>query len=162
MINSGVEDEISLVLKSIQYGTKNEKTHLSYGFGMGGSLIPKGNRVLGHYFDKFGLETSNLPNTLNDLNSQHSSFLKKYYMSKNPDKSVPFVMKYLGYKLNSDNLDESQPYQLCIDLLDEGYTLHVIEEYRMINSLSKISEEYDGRLKFFKKGTSPEGHKINL
>ena len=162
MTNSGIDDEIPLVLKSIQYGSKIEKNNLSYGFGIGGSLIPKGNRVLGYYFDKFGLETSNLPNTLNDLNSQHSSFLKKHYMSKNPDKSVPFVMNYLGYKLNSNSLDESQPYRLCIDLLDEGYTLHVIEDNEVIKTLSKISEEYDGRLKFFKKGTNPEGYKINL
>jgi hypothetical protein len=59
-------------------------------------------------------------------------------------------------------LDESQPYRLCIDLLDEGYTLHVIEDNEVIKTLSKISEEYDGRLRFFKKGTNPEGYKINL
>jgi hypothetical protein len=71
-------------------------------------------------------------------------------------------MDYITYKKGTDILEESQQYQLCIDLLDEGYTLHVIEIDEITNKLSKVSESYENRLKFFKSGTNPIGYKINL
>jgi hypothetical protein len=71
-------------------------------------------------------------------------------------------MDYITYKKGTDILEESQQYQLCIDLLDEGYTLHVIEIDEIANKLSKVSESYENRLKFFKSETNPIGYKINL
>jgi hypothetical protein len=49
-----------------------------------------------------------------------------------------------------------------LDLLEEGYYVNVIEIDAVIKQLSELSEEFDGRLKFYKPGTSPEGFIINL
>jgi hypothetical protein len=51
---------------------------------------------------------------------------------------------------------------LCVDLLNEGYTLHVIEIDAITNKLQQMSESYNNRLKFFRPGTKPEGYKITL
>jgi hypothetical protein len=59
-------------------------------------------------------------------------------------------------------MEESQQFQLCIDLLNEGYTLNVIEIPEVAEKLTSLSESYDGRLKFFPIGTKPEGYEIKL
>jgi hypothetical protein len=71
-------------------------------------------------------------------------------------------MNYITYKKGTDITEESQQFQLCIDLLDEGYSVNVIEIDSVITQLNSLSESYNGRLRFFKVGTNPEGYKINL
>jgi nucleotide sugar dehydrogenase len=161
MIKSGLESEISMVLSAIGGDTRVGKKYINYGFGFGGPCLPRDNRALGHYAKNLGMEL-NLPLTVDNFNKEHSNFLKEYYIEKNPDRTVPFVMKYITYKKGTDITEESQQFQLCIDLLDEGYSVNVIEIDSVITQLNSLSESYNGRLRFFKVGTNPEGYKINL
>ena len=161
MIKSGLENEIGMVLSAIGGDTRVGKKYMNYGFGFGGPCLPRDNRALGHYAKNLGMEL-NLPFTVDNFNKEHANFLKEYYIGKNPDKTVPFVMNYITYKKGTDITEESQQFQLCIDLLDEGYTLNVIEIDSVSKQLNSLSESYNGRLKFFKVGTNPEGYKINL
>lgn len=161
MINSGIENEINMVLTAVCGDSKIDKKYLKYGFGFGGPLIPKDNRVFGNYLNSVGVDF-NLPLTIDDFNKKHSVFLKNYFTQKNPDKSIPFVMGYITYKKGVDVIEESQQFQLCIDLLDEGYILHVIESNEITKKLIPLSDSYNNRLKFFKQGTTPQGYKINL
>jgi UDPglucose 6-dehydrogenase len=161
MIKSGLENEIGMVLSAIGGDTRVGKKYMNYGFGFGGPCLPRDNRALGHYAKNLGMEL-NLPLTVDNFNKEHANFLKEYYIGKNPDKTVPFVMNYITYKKGTDITEESQQFQLCIDLLDEGYTLNVIEIDSVSKQLNSLSESYNGRLKFFKVGTNPEGYKINL
>lgn len=161
MIKAGIQDEIDMVLNAIGGDSRVGKKYLKYGFGFGGPCLPRDNRALGHYSKNLGMEL-NLPLTVDEFNKEHASFIKDYYIQKNPDKSVPFVMNYITYKKGTDILEESQQYQLCIDLLTEGYYVNVIEIDSVAKKLTPISESYNNRLKFFKPGTNPEGYKINL
>jgi UDPglucose 6-dehydrogenase len=161
MIKSGLENEIGMVLSAIGGDTRVGKKYMNYGFGFGGPCLPRDNRALGHYAKNLGMEL-NLPLTVDNFNKEHANFLKEFYIGKNPDKTVPFVMNYITYKKGTDITEESQQFQLCIDLLDEGYTLNVIEIDSVSKQLNSLSESYNGRLKFFKVGTNPEGYKINL
>jgi hypothetical protein len=104
----------------------------------------------------------NLPLNVDDFNKEHAKFLKEYYIQKNPDKKIPFVMNYITYKRGTDILEESQQFQLCVDLLNEGYFVNVIEIDEISKKLNYLSESYNNRLKFFKPGTKPKGYYINL
>ena len=161
MIKSGIKDEIDIVLSAIGGDTRVGKKYMKYGFGFGGPCLPRDNRALGHYAKNLGMEL-NLPLTVDEFNKEHAEFLKNYYITQNPDKSVPFVMNYITYKRGTDILEESQQFKLCIDLLDEGYYLNVIEIHEVVNHLMPMAESYKGRLKFYKQGTTPEGYIINL
>jgi len=161
MIKAGIQDEIDMVLSAVGGDSRVGKKYLKYGFGFGGPCLPRDNRALGHFASSLGMEL-NLPLTVDNFNKEHANFIKDFYVQKNPDKTVPFVMNYITYKKGTDILEESQQFQLCIDLLNEGYTLHVIEIESITKKLSQMSESYDGRLKFFKPGTKPEGYKIIL
>jgi UDPglucose 6-dehydrogenase len=161
MINSGLGDEVNMVLSAVCGDSKIDKKHLKYGYGFGGPSIPKDNRVFGNYVNSVGVK-SNLPLTIEEYNKNHSEFLKNYFTQKNPDKSIPFVMDGVSHKKGFDVMEESQQFQLCIDLLDEGYTLYVIEINEITKKLTSLSDSYSNRLKFFKPNTNPSGYKINL
>jgi nucleotide sugar dehydrogenase len=161
MSKLGLQNEIDMVLTTIGGDSRVGKKYLKYGFGFGGPSLPKDNRALGFFAKNLGVEL-NLPLTVDNFNKEHANFIKNYYVQKNPDKSVPFVMDYITYKKGVDTLEESQQFQLCVDLLNEGYTLHVIEISSITNKLQQMSESYNNRLKFFKPGTNPQGYKINF
>ena len=158
---SNLSNEIDSVLSAIGGDTRVGKKYMKYGFGFGGPCLPRDNRALGHYAKELGMEL-NLPLTVDDFNKEHALFLKNEFIKQNPDKTIPFVMNYVTYKRGTDILEESQQFKLCLDLLEEGYYLNVIEIDAVTKQLSKLSEQYDGRLKFYKPGTTPEGFVINL
>lgn len=161
LMKSGLKDEIGMVLGAIGGDTRVGKKYMNYGFGFGGPCLPRDNRALGFYAKNLGMEL-NLPLTVDEFNKEHAEFLKHHYISQNPDKSVPFVMNYITYKRGTDILEESQQFQLCIDLLTEGYQVNVIEIDEVVKNLNSLSESYNNRLKFYKPGTTPEGFVINL
>jgi UDPglucose 6-dehydrogenase len=161
MINSGLGDEVNMVLSAVCGDSKIDKKYLKYGYGFGGPSIPKDNRVFGNYVNSVGVKV-NLPLTIEEYNKNHSEFLKNYFIQKNPDKSIPFVMDGISCKKGFDVMGESQKFKLCIDLLDEGYTLYIIEINEITKKLTSLSDSYSNRLKFFKPNTNPSGYKINL
>jgi len=161
LMKAGLNDEIDTVLSAIGGDTRVGKKYMKYGFGFGGPCLPRDNRALGYYAKNLGMEL-NLPLTVDDFNKEHAAFLKDHYISLNPNKETPFVMNYITYKRGTDILEESQQFKLCIDLLDEGYCVNVIEIDEVAKNLQSLSESYNGRLKFYKQGTKPEGYVINL
>jgi nucleotide sugar dehydrogenase len=161
LTKSNLGNEINSVLSAIGGDTRVGKKYMKYGFGFGGPCLPRDNRALGHYANELGMKL-NLPLTVDDFNKEHAEFVKDFFIKQNPDKTIPFVMNYITYKRGTDILEESQQFKLCLDLLEEGYYVNVIEIDAVIKQLSELSEEFDGRLKFYKPGTSPEGFIINL
>ena len=161
LTKSNLGNEIDSVLNAVGGDSRVGKKYMKYGFGFGGPCLPRDNRALGHYANELGLKL-NLPLTVDEFNKEHADFLKSFFINQNPDKSIPFVMNYITYKRGSDILEESQQFKLCLDLLEEGYYVNVIEIDPVIKQLSDLSEQYNNRLKFYKPGTTPEGFVINL
>lgn len=161
LTKSNLINEVDSVLNAIGGDSRIGKKHMKYGFGFGGEYLPKDNRTLSHYVNELDLK-QNLPLTVDEFNNEHSDFLKNFFIQKNPDKSIPFVMNYLTYRKGTDILEESQQLKLCLALLEEGYYLNVVESDSIIKQLLYLGEQFDGKLKFYKQGTFPEGYVINL
>ena len=81
----------------------------------------------------------NLGETIDNFNNEHRDFLKEYFISKNKQK-LPFSFKYLTYKEGIDILTESRPYDLALDLLNEGYRVYCLDD--------TIKERLDERIIF--------------
>ena len=158
---SGIEDEVNMVLNAIGGDSGIGKKHMNYGFGFGGPTINGDNKALKHFADSVGAGTD-LISSVNQFNKSHILFIKKYYTQKNPNKEIPFVMNHITYKKGSNIVEESQQFKLCIELLSDGYSVNVIEISEVSTNLNSLSESYNGRLKFYKPGTKPEGIVINL
>ena len=135
---AGLESEIDHVLKAIGSDTRVGSKYLKYGYGFGGPCLPRDNRSFAAYAKKLGLEF-NLGKTTDDFNNEHAKFLKNYFIKKN-NKNLPFAFHYVSYKDGTDILTESQQYRLCLDLLDEGYKVYVLDNSAVINQIRDYLE----------------------
>lgn len=148
MILSGMYDEIDNVLGAIGSDTRIGTKYLKYGFGFGGPCFPRDNRAFASYTEEIGVEF-NIGRTTDNFNENHATFLKNFYIEKNPDKLFPFYFDYISYKKGSDILTESQQYRLCKDLLCEGYTVYVNDIPDVISRVKgTLSEQFGERVIF--------------
>lgn len=161
LIKSGLSNEIDIVLSAIGGNSFIGNKYLKYGFGYGGPYLPKDSRFLSSVVEEVAGD-SNILKSVEEANKKHARFLKNFFISKNPNKNIPFILESLTYKKGTDDLEESQKYQLCIDLLSEGYYVYVIDDNLLFKKLKYISEQYDNRLRFYKNADSVDGFKINL
>ena len=135
---------------------------MRYGFGFGGPCLPRDNRALSVHAKKYNTD-SKISDLVDQMNLDHTNFLKEYYISKNPDKTIPFVMKHISYKKGTDILTDSQQYSLCLSLISEGYVVYVQEIEAVIDQFrNKDLNGLEQNLKFFKMGTNPQGYLIDL
>jgi nucleotide sugar dehydrogenase len=142
---AGLEDEIDHVLKAIGSDTRVGNKYLKYGYGFGGPCLPRDNRSFAAYAKKLGLEY-NLGKTTDDFNNEHAKFLKNYFVKKN-DRGLPFAFHYISYKEGTDILSESQQYRLCLDLLDEGYKVYVLDNHAVLDQVREYLEtKYEDRV----------------
>jgi len=164
MLNYGTSDETKLLLKSLGYDNAISENNFNFGFGVGGPWIPTENRVLGQVSNDNKLEFV-LPFVNEDFNSNHHQFVKKHFISLNPDKTTPFVFTGIGYKDNSIDITESPKFELVSDLLKDGYTVYIIESDEFIKNMKVVKElifDFGEKVKFFKQGTSPKGVYVNF
>ena len=144
---SGMEEEIPTVLGAIGDDSRVGRKYLNFGFGFGGPCLPRDNRAFAAYAKELGLDY-NLGQTTDNFNDKHSDFLKENFIYKNID-SLPFYFEYVSYKQGTDILTESQQYKLCIDLLDDGYTVYINDNDAIMDMITKdLSEKYPDTVKF--------------
>jgi nucleotide sugar dehydrogenase len=144
---SGMEEEIPTVLGAIGDDTRVGRRYLNFGFGFGGPCLPRDNRAFAAYAKELGLDY-NLGETTDNFNDKHSDFLKENFIYKNID-SLPFYFDYVSYKQGTDILTESQQYKLCIDLLDDGYTVYINDNDAIMDMITKdLSDKYPDTVKF--------------
>lgn len=149
LIRSGLEDDIAPALQAIGQDSRVGTKYLKYGFGFGGPCLPRDNRAFGHYANRVGMKF-NLGATVDAFNQEHAQFLKQYFIDNNPDQ-LPFYIKSITYKPNTDILEESQQYKLAKDLRDHGFTVIIepsdvlpVEVRNQFTVSSKQNLERDG------------------
>jgi len=126
LCKSGLQDEIDNVLGAIGSDTRIGKKYMNFGFGFGGPCFPRDNRAFAKYAEKVGIE-HNFGYTTDNFNKAHLLFLKDYFVNDNSE-DLPFCFNYIAYKPGTDILTESQQYQLCLELLDLGYKVYVLDD----------------------------------
>jgi len=147
MALSGMEDEIPTVLGAIGDDSRVGRKYLNFGFGFGGPCLPRDNRAFASYAKKLGLDY-NLGSTTDNFNNEHATFIKDYFVYRNPE-NLPFYLDYVSYKKGTDILTESQQYRLCIDLLDDGYTVYINDIDAIMDRISDdLSDKYPDTVKF--------------
>ena len=161
LLKSNLKEETNAILHSIGSDSRIGSKSFKYGFGYGGLNLPRDMKTLSEYYKNYDIDTT-LISSVKDSNENHSKFLKDYYISQNPNKSIPFVMECISFKKGTNNLINSQQLNLCLELLKEGYYVNVIDDNQIGQQLHELSLFYNNRLKFYKSGTQPDGYQIKL
>ena len=147
MALSGMEDEIPTVLGAIGDDSRIGRKYLNFGFGFGGPCLPRDNRAFASHAKKLGLDY-NLGDTTDNFNNEHATFIKDYFVYRNPE-NLPFYLDYVSYKKGTDILTESQQYRLCVDLLDDGYEVYINDNDAIMDMISDdLSDKYPDTVKF--------------
>ena len=126
LANSNLYDEIETVLSSIGSDSRIGSKYLNFGFGFGGPCFPRDNRAFASYAKQVGVQ-HNIGSTTDNFNQGHLIFLKHYYINQNKGR-LPFCFHSIAYKPGTDILTESQQYQLCLEFLDLGYKVYVLDD----------------------------------
>ena len=147
MISSGMEDEVDTVLGAIGADSRVGSKYLKYGYGFGGPCLPRDNRAFAACANKLGMKY-NLGETTDNFNNEHAKFLKDYFIKQNKD-NLPFCFDSISYKKGTDILTESQQYRLCLDLLDSGCKVYVIEQECIVEQIyDELSSLYHSQITF--------------
>lgn len=125
------------------------------------SDLIKNVKTLSNIFEQNKINDS-LLSAINDLDESHFNFLKTLYTTQNKEKTLSFNVTHSPYSDYLNKLSFNDQYKMCIELLDEGYSLNIFEDSPLLSRLNKVLSEYNGRIKIYKKGTNPEGHTIIL
>ena len=156
--NSWEEDNIESILDAIGSDSRIGKKYLGYGFPAGGVCLPRDQKALNHHAYSVGVHTK-FTHAIDIANDNHSNYLTEYYAKKNPDRSVPFVFSYLGYKEGVEILTCSYQLKVCMDLLRLGYMADVPLWVRDADTPEEFKDYcYNDKVTF---GKNPEGYKIN-
>ena len=147
MALSGMEEEIPIVLGAIGDDSRIGRKYLNFGFGFGGPCLPRDNRAFAACAKQLGLDY-NLGDTTDNFNEEHANFIKDHLVYKNVD-NLPFYFDYVSYKKGTDILTESQQYRLCVDLLDDGYTVYINDNDAIMDMITKdLYEKYPDTVYF--------------
>lgn len=157
-INSGVEDEINEVLNAIGEDSRVGNKFLKYGFGYSGVCLPRDNRALGLHALNVGVSPS-FQEIIDNSNNYHLGYLYDYFTNKNKDKQTPFTFYQLSYKRGVDILVDSQPLNLCLLFLQDGYKVNIIESESVIEQAKPLFEKYKNNVTF---SPNIKGIEINL
>jgi UDPglucose 6-dehydrogenase len=123
LIRSGLDQDVDRALTAIGNDSRIGTKYLRYGYGYGGPCLPRDNRAFAHYAKRIGLDFP-LGTIVDEFNQQHTRFLVNSLIEKNYG-GLPFYMRSITYKPNTDIIEESQQYAVCQKLLENGYTVYV-------------------------------------
>ncbi len=145
--HAGCGDEVSSVLTAVGTDGRIGRKYLGYGFGYGGPCLPRDNRSFAAFAKKVGLDY-NLGTVTDEINNQHAKFVCDYFEKMNANKK-PFYFDSITYKKGTDILTESQQYRLCLDLLDRGHTVYILNDKKVTDQIyDYITTSYGERVKF--------------
>ena len=158
VINSGIEPEVSTVLKAIGDDSRIGNKYLQYGFGYGGPCLPRDMKALDVHGNICGIPRR-IPTAIDQSNDLHARYLSQHYMIMNPNRDIPFIFTQLTYKKGVDMLVESQQYRLCKDLLQAGCSVDITESPVVVSIVQDELKEYSDRITY---GTATNGYKIDI
>jgi len=150
LIRSGLDQDVDRALTAIGNDSRIGTKYLRYGYGYGGPCLPRDNRAFAHYARRVGLDFP-LGTIVDEFNQQHTQFLVNSLIEKNRD-DLPFYMRSITYKPNTDIIEESQQYQVCLRLLENGYTVYV-EQCDLIPTeiVRSLDQRFGERVQFEKR-----------
>ena len=116
---------------------------LRYGYGYGGTCLPRDNRALSVFAKKIGMECL-ISDATDQVNKKHTEFQINEFCSQNlKDKSV--ILTNITFKPNSDIIEESQKLEFAVGIARKGYDV-ILEDKKIV--LNKVKSIYGNLFKY--------------
>lgn len=109
---------------------------MKYGFGYGGTCLPRDNRALASYAHDIGMP-ANLSIATDNHNVLHLDFQINEFI-KTHDEGESIIVDGITFKDGSDIIEESQKLAYAVGLARSGYNVTVIDEKEVLKEVKKI------------------------
>jgi UDP-glucose 6-dehydrogenase len=159
LISDGDKHNINLVLKSIESFSSLEKLKFIYNIKNECNDIIQDNLNLSKYIENIK-HPYNICSDIINSNGDHFEYLKSFLLKENSDKSIPFILNNSHTLNDNTNLHNSLKFKICLELLNEGYSVIIIDDNIFNNEFIPLVEKFGDMVKFYKKGVLPDGYLI--
>jgi hypothetical protein len=106
----------------------------------------------------------NFPSDINNNLENDLIFNLNQTLDQNSDTSIPLIIDGVTYVNDPTNTNNRKIFGI-LQLLKQGYTIHILESEDFLKSKKMVSEfyhDYKEKVKFYKKGTVVDGVRVNL
>ena len=133
------------ILKAVSSDSRVGEKLMKYGFGYGGTCLPRDNRALAVFAEK-----SNMPIDISiasdNMNKKHLHFQVSEFV-KNNGKINKVRVENVSFKPGSDIIEESQKLEFAVKLSEKGYAVTIVDTEDVINS---VKEKYGNMFSYEK------------
>lgn len=149
LIKSGMADDLDAANQYLN-SVDRRKGNLKFGFGFGGPCYPRDNRSFNHFAQRLGSDYV-FGEVIDQFNRDHSDFLSNWLLEENSDQ-LPFFFDYISYKPGVTIMEESQQYQVCLNLLDSGAKVYVQPgKFLLKSTQDELTDRYGDQIEFVDK-----------
>lgn len=126
------------ILAAIGSDTRIGSKYLKYGFGFGGPCFPRDNQALSEFASQNNFPLHLSQATIN-VNNQHREYQLNGYLNENKQE---YIFDYVTYKKDTDILEESQQFQLALELVKAGKVVKIKNSETVKERIEKSYPNY--------------------
>ena len=124
------------ILGAISSDSRVGNKLMKYGYGYGGTCLPRDNRALA-VFAKDNDMPIDISYATDKINKSHLNFQIKQFVECN-DKNKPVVLNGVSFKNGSDIIEESQQLAFAVGLATEGFDVTIRDNIFVLEQVKKI------------------------
>lgn len=127
------------ILKAVSSDSRVGEKLMKYGYGYGGTCLPRDNRALTVFAKKHNMPID-ISVASDKINKQHLEFQVNQFVNKFPDKKSFYFFEDVAFKPASDIIEESQKLAIAVSLAEMGYVNITISDNQMV--VDNVKEKY--------------------
>ena len=109
---------------------------LKYGFGYGGTCLPRDNRALSAFANKVGMKCL-ISDATDLINREHTTFQVNEFVKSTP-KGEPISLTGVTFKSGSDIIEESQQLAFAVGVAKAGYDVTIKDSQVVLDEVKSI------------------------
>tara|TARA_A100001201_G_scaffold93050_1_gene81004 strand:+ start:2094 stop:3203 length:1110 start_codon:yes stop_codon:yes gene_type:complete len=127
------------ILEAVSSDSRVGEKLMKYGYGYGGTCLPRDNRALAVFAKKHNMPID-ISVASDKINKQHLEFQVNEFVNKFPDKKGFYFFEDVAFKPGSDIIEESQKLAFAVSLAKIGYVNITISDNQIV--VNNVKEKY--------------------
>ncbi len=123
------------ILKAVSSDSRVGEKLMRYGYGYGGTCLPRDNRALAVFAKEKNMPID-ISEATDNINKKHLEFQVSAFIRKHP-KSTPVRLTGVSFKPGSDIIEESQKLAFGVKLVEKGYKVIIIDTDTVIENVKQ-------------------------
>ncbi len=124
------------ILKAISSDSRVGEKLMRYGYGYGGTCLPRDNRALAVFAKKHDMPID-ISIASDQMNKKHLDFQVNEFIKTHDKDKLEVRLKNVSFKPGSDIIEESQKLAFAVRLAEEGYNITIVDSELVIDNVKQ-------------------------